>query len=115
MADVFSLLPPDQGSLPPPIIAIGDTPQPPNATAAGATPQITFPPPNAAIETDPEDPVALSATGGLPPYRWIIDGVPQPAPAIGDDPSWLPASPGFYKITAIDQSGQIATETVQIK
>jgi penicillin-binding protein 1C len=115
MASVFSLLPPDQYTLPPPIIAIGTPSQQPNATQAGSTPQITFPPPNAAIETDPDDPVALSATGGSPPYRWIIDGTPQPPPPIGDDPSWLPPSPGFYRITAIDQSGQIASETVQIK
>jgi len=115
MANVFSLLPPDQGALPPPIISIGTPSREPDATQVGSTPQITFPPPNAAIETDPDDPVALSATGGLPPYRWIIDGMPQPPPPIGDDPSWLPPSPGFFRITAIDQTGQIASETVQIK
>jgi penicillin-binding protein 1C len=115
MANVFSLLPPDKNTLPPPIIAIGTPTQQPNATQAGSTPQITFPPPNASLETDPDNPVALSATGGQPPYRWIIDGTPQPPPPIGDDPSWLPPSPGFFRITAIDQSGQIASETVQIK
>jgi penicillin-binding protein 1C len=115
MADVFSLLPPDRNTLPPPIIAVGTPSQQPNAIQAGSAPQITFPPPNAAIETDPDDPVALSATGGSPPYRWIVDGTPQPPPPIGDDPSWLPPSPGFFRITAIDQRGQIASETVQIK
>jgi penicillin-binding protein 1C len=114
MANVFSLLPPDDGALPPPIIAAAGA-TPPDAQTAGAAPQIVFPPPNAAIEMDPGDPVALSATGGAPPYRWIIDGVPQAPPAVGEDAAWAPPSPGFYRITAIDARSQVVSETVQVK
>jgi penicillin-binding protein 1C len=114
MANVFSLLPQDEGALPPPIIAAA-SPAPPEAQSAGTAPQIVFPPPNAAIEMDPGDPVALSATGGAPPYRWIIDGVPLTAPPVGEDPAWSPPSPGFYRLTAIDTQSQVVSEIVQVK
>ncbi len=85
MAEVFSLLPPDQGAMPLPMVAVA----PPvdaapalmhfNASSsAESSPQIVFPPPGAAIELDAGAPVALQATGGAPPYRWIVDGAELP-------------------------------------
>jgi penicillin-binding protein 1C len=122
MARVFSLLPTDQGALPAPIVVL-----PPPADAApgmihfgtGQTaaqkPQIVFPPPGAAVEVDGGTPVALEATGGAPPYRWIVDGTELDPPPIGEDPSWLPPSPGFFRITAIDQSGAMDSEIIQVR
>ncbi len=122
MARVFSLLPGDQGTLPAPIVVL---PQPADTAPAmvhfemGQTqqqkPQITFPPPNAAVEADDGAPVALQATGGAPPYRWIVDGTELAPPPVGEDPAWLPPSPGFFRITAIDQLGAMASETIQVR
>jgi penicillin-binding protein 1C len=122
MADVFALLPPDQNAMPIPMVAI----QPSAASTPGlvhfnaneamaARPLIVFPPPDAAIETDPDTPVALQATGGNAPYRWIVDGGELPPPPIGESASWQPASPGFFRITVIDAQNQTCTETVQVR
>jgi len=122
MARVFSLLPADQGALPEPIIVL---PPPPDAApsmvhfeigqAQVEKPQIVFPPPGAAVEVDDGTPVALQATGGAPPYRWIVDGTELDPPPPGEDPSWLPPSPGFFRITAIDQLGAMDSETIQVR
>jgi penicillin-binding protein 1C len=122
MANVFSLLPPDNAAMPVPMVAIA-----PAAASApsllhfsasqanAARPQIIFPPPNAAIEIDPGTAVALQATGGAAPYRWIIDGAEIPPPQIGDNAAWQPATPGFFRITVIDQQNQSGSETVQVR
>ncbi len=117
MGDVFALLPADRIMLPDPVVAsdisAGQGVQ--RLAGAGTLPRIVFPPANAAIEAEAGDPVALSATGGAPPYRWIVDGVAQPAPLVGEDAAWLPPSVGFFRITAIDENGQFDSETVQVK
>jgi penicillin-binding protein 1C len=120
MARVFSLLPADQGALPSPIVVL---PPPADAgpgmvhfeTGAAQKPQIVFPPPGATVEVDDAAPVALEATGGAAPYRWIVDGEELAPPPPGEDPAWLPPSPGFFRITAIDQLGAMASETVQVR
>jgi len=120
MARIFSLLPADQGALPEPIVVL---PPPVGAapslvhfeTGPAQKPEIVFPPPNAVVEVDDAAPVALEATGGAAPYRWIIDGTELDPPPVGEDPSWLPPSPGFFRITAIDQRGAMASETVQVR
>ncbi len=122
MARIFSLLPADQGALPVPIVVL-----PPPADAAPSMvhfeigqaqaqkPEIVFPPPNAVVEVDDGSPVALEATGGDAPYRWIVDGTELDPPPLGEDPAWLPPSPGFFRITAIDQLGGMASETIQVR
>jgi penicillin-binding protein 1C len=122
MARVFSLLPADQGALPEPIAL---RPPAPDAAPgmdhfetgrmAAENPQIVFPPPGAAVEVDGGAPVALQATGGAPPYRWIVDGTELDPPPVGEDPSWLPPSPGFFRITTIDQLGAMDSETIQVR
>jgi penicillin-binding protein 1C len=119
MARIFSLLPADEGALPVPIVVL---PPPANAapgmvhfeTGPAQKPQIVFPPPNAVVEVDDGAPVALEATGGAAPYRWIVDGSELDAPPPGEDPAWLPPSPGFFRITAIDQLGVMASETIEV-
>jgi penicillin-binding protein 1C len=122
MARIFSLLPADQGTLPAPIVVL-----PPPADAAPSMvhfeigqaqaqkPEIVFPPPNAVVEVDDGSPVALEATGGAAPYRWIVDGTELDPPPVGEDPAWLPPSPGFFRITAIDQLGAMASETIEVR
>jgi len=122
MARIFSLLPADQGTLPVPIVVL-----PPPADAAPSMvhfeigqaqaqkPEIVFPPPNAVVEVDDGSPVALEATGGAAPYRWIVDGTELDPPPVGEDPAWLPPSPGFFRITAVDQLGAMASETIEVR
>jgi penicillin-binding protein 1C len=117
MGDVFALLPADRLALPEPVTAadIGGGQGVQRLAGAGTLPKIVFPPAGAAIEAEAGNPMALSATGGAPPYRWIIDGVAQPAPPVGEDADWLPPSAGFFRITAIDGNGQYDSESVQVK
>jgi penicillin-binding protein 1C len=86
----------------------------PEATPRGAAPyrsaappRIIFPPPNALLDASAGPSmtqVGLEATGGQPPYRWLVDGVPLPAGPIGANPSWTPASIGFAHIAVVDSA-----------
>ena len=121
MAAVFSLLPPDQASLPPPMVVVQDAATAPalahfNARLNEASPpQIVFPPAGATVEQDDGAPVALQATGGAPPYRWIIDGAELPPPPVGEDPAWQPPSAGFFRVTLIDHENDVDTETIEVR
>ncbi len=122
MAQVFSVLPADRGLLPMPIVAPAATrPLAPSLAHFGVSdavqsrPQIVFPPPNAAIEAEDGAPIALQATGGAAPYRWIVNGNELPPPPVGETPAWQPPSAGFFRITTIDQNRQIDSVIVQVK
>ncbi len=122
LADVFALLPPDAAQMPAPIVVLpSDAATSPglqhfNADQAGQTRlQILFPPPDATIEVDARAPLALQATGGTAPYRWLVDGKELPPPLLGDTPSWQPPSPGFFRITVVDAQNQSASEAVQVR
>ncbi len=121
MANVFSLLPPDAAAMPLPMVALAPAAAAPGlrhfdaGLAAHSPPRILFPPPSAMIEVDDGAPVALQATGGAAPYRWIIDGAELAPPPVGEEPSWQPPSAGFFRITVIDQQNDMNTEMVQVR
>lgn len=71
-------------------------------------PQIVQPVNGGRVECFAEDghvtPLGLVASGGIEPYRWLINGVPLDTP-IGITPSWTPDGPGFAHIALIDATG----------
>lgn len=68
--------------------------------------RILFPPPGAQIELAPAEngraALALEATGGVPPYRWAVDGRPLRVAAPGAPMSWQPDGPGFVSVSVTD-------------
>ncbi|HQU04268.1 MAG TPA: hypothetical protein PLT25_06070 [Acidocella sp.] len=91
LADIFALLPPDATQLPVPMTVL----------------------PN---EADANAPVALQATGGTGPYRWVVDGKELQPPLVGaPPPSWQPSSAGFFHITVIDAHHQSTSESLHVR
>jgi penicillin-binding protein 1C len=82
-------------------------------------PRILFPPAGAILQvTDPADsptPISLEATGGAPPYRWMINDTPLPTPPMGITMSWTPAGPGFAHIAVIDKNDAAISEDIELK
>ncbi len=123
---IFALLPADRdapatapmpalAALSPSLRVFGWTAAARLAGSAGA-PKILFPPDDATLQVSGEDaPVSLEAAGGTPPYRWLVNGSPLPAPPVGFSMSWLPAGPGFARISVIDRNEQAASEDVQLR
>jgi len=121
MFKAFDLLPPDQRSRP----AARDPQHPllqgsaPPALArlnGGKAEQasiprlrILFPPDGASIESLHEG-IALNASGGLAPLRWIANGVPLPENAT----FWQPEGTGFAKLVVLDSSGRRAESRIRV-
>jgi len=121
MFKAFDLLPPDQRSRP----ALRD---PQHQLLQGRAPpalarlnggnaeqasiprlRILFPPDGASIESLNEG-IALSASGGLAPLRWIANGVPLPE----NTTFWQPEGTGFAKLVVLDSSGRRAETHIQV-
>lgn len=85
----------------------------------GAGPRIIFPPADATLDAigskGAATPIALEASGGTPPYRWAVNGVPLPAPPLGTAPSWQPDGPGFARVSVTDGKNRTATEGVRLR
>tara|TARA_R110000796_G_scaffold27004_10_gene74591 strand:- start:3978 stop:6035 length:2058 start_codon:yes stop_codon:yes gene_type:complete len=82
-----------------------------------APPEIMFPPANAELWAGSVDgasarPFVLAGRGeGL--LAWYIDGRPSETDDAGM-PVWLPTLPGFYTITAVDESGRASRVRVRV-
>jgi penicillin-binding protein 1C len=107
----FGLLP-DPGPLPAP------PPLPPapalarlGAAEAGAL-RLVFPPPGASLA---EGAVTLRAAGGRRPLTWLVDGAPIPAERHRRETRWMPAGPGFYRVTVIDAEGASAAAELRVR
>ena len=121
MFKAFDLLPPDQRSR----LAFRDPQHPllqdhaPPALArlnGGKAEQasiqrlrILFPPDGASIESLREG-VALNASGGIPPLRWIANGVPLPE----NTTFWQPEGTGFAQLVVLDSSGRRAEARIRV-
>lgn len=86
------------------------------ATVAG--PQIITPTNGAELENSPDpahaSPIGLEAAGGVPPYRWYVNGTPVSVPP-GASAAWLPDGPGFTHISVTDAQGLSAQATIRIR
>jgi penicillin-binding protein 1C len=77
-----------------------------------------FPPEGALVEVrggqGPTAPIALEASGGVPPYRW--NGQPLPDPPIGTaTPIWRPEGPGFFRLSVSDSDGRAVSEEIRLR
>jgi len=83
------------------------------AARRAATTRITFPPSGSRLDLARngrgETPLALEATGGAPPYRWIVNGHPLPPVAVGAPTLCLPDGPGLVRISVIDRNNETAS------
>jgi penicillin-binding protein 1C len=75
--------------------------------------RLLFPPPNAVVSGD--GPVTLRAMGGRRPLTFLMNGTP-----LGTDParrevSWVPAAPGFYRLTVLDADGGVARVSLRVR
>jgi penicillin-binding protein 1C len=80
--------------------------------------RILFPPTGAQIELAAAEnaraALALEATGGVPPYRWAVDGRPLPAAALGAPMSWQPDGPGFVTVSVTDSLQHTAVAELRL-
>jgi penicillin-binding protein 1C len=80
-----------------------------------AGPKILFPPDGAILQVTDGAPVSLEASGGAPPYRWVVNGKMLPAAPVGENFDWQPDGPGFAHIVVIDKNEATASEDVQMR
>jgi penicillin-binding protein 1C len=89
------------------------------ALSGSAAPRIVYPPAGATIDLAREDgrlsPIALEASGGRPPYRWVVNGMPLPVPPIGAVIAWTPDGPGFAKLSVMDADSRVVSEDLRLE
>jgi penicillin-binding protein 1C len=82
-------------------------------------PRIVYPPPGAILDIVEAGgatvPIGLEASGGKPPYRWIVNGIPLPDPPIGSVVSWVPDGPGFARISVTDADNRATSEELRLE
>jgi penicillin-binding protein 1C len=108
LARVFEVLPAAPRDIPgavrPAIVSAGSTS---NAL------RLLFPPPNAVVSGD--GPVTLRAMGGRRPLTFLMNGTPLGTDPARRDVSWIPAVPGFYRLTVLDADGGVARVSLRVK
>ena len=57
----------------------------------------------------------LEAAGGVPPYRWAVNGIPLPLQAVGSVLSWSPDGPGFVHISVSDRNDRTVAENIRLQ
>ena len=127
MFRLFSLLPPDTHAPPAPppeqaLATLSPSLQVFGARsalrAAPSSPRILFPPAGAVLQVTEGgaiDPVSLEAAGGVPPYRWVINGTMLPAAPAGMSMTWQPDGQGFAHISVLDARDAAATEDIELQ
>jgi penicillin-binding protein 1C len=76
--------------------------------------RLLFPPPGANLAADAGH-ITLRATGGRRPLAWLVDGAPLASQPHRREVGWLPAGPGFYRITVLDADGVAASAEVRVR
>ncbi|WP_237479028.1 penicillin-binding protein 1C [Lichenibacterium dinghuense] len=121
---LFDLLPP--APLPPRPLSAGFAGPPPAALVrlgpAGAPaaeadrPHIDFPIPGSRLLVDAGEgrEVKLAASGGLRPYRWLVDGRPIDSRPFARDAAWTPQGVGFFTVSVVDASGHEDRTAVRV-
>jgi penicillin-binding protein 1C len=129
LLDIFGRLPPDTGPWPSPpagVLDVRDNRRLPTGlqrfvpgsgtglpVLAGEPPRILHPQQGATVESlgqQAGEGIALRASGGTAPLRWVVNGLPLPE----DQHYWLPDSEGFARLTLVDAAGRSATVQIRI-
>ena len=81
----------------------------------GRFPRIVYPPPGVTLVLSEGEPLTLEAAGGVPPYRWAVNGVPLKRPRVDRAASWEPDGPGFIHVTLTDGLDHSVQEDVRLQ
>ena len=57
--------------------------------------------------------LALKATGGVPPFTWLVNGAPIASPELRRDAAWTPDGAGFARVSVMDAKG--STDSVLVR
>ncbi|SHJ78324.1 penicillin-binding protein 1C [Roseomonas rosea] len=101
----------------------GTLPAAPRPLPAGTAPRqaasgpvdalrLLFPPAGAVIEPGA---VTIRAAGGRRPFTFLVDGVPLASGGPRREAGWVPAGPGFYRVTVLDAAGVAASAPVRVR
>ncbi|HVL72603.1 MAG TPA: penicillin-binding protein 1C [Beijerinckiaceae bacterium] len=60
-------------------------------------------------------PLALKATGGVPPLRWLVNGVPVDEPQLRRQTAWRPDGAGFARVSVVDAQGAADSALVRLE
>ena len=81
--------------------------------------KIVYPPNGARIDLGLSEQavsdLALKAEGGVPPFRWMVNGAPVGAPDLRRDSEWTPDGAGFARISVLDAKGQSDSVRVRLQ
>ncbi|MDJ1159095.1 penicillin-binding protein 1C [Chelatococcus sp. SYSU_G07232] len=106
-------------TLPPPLRHLRKDAPKTIAATASAPLRIAFPPDGARVDLglgragEGAAPLALKATGGVPPLTWFVNGAPVAEREIRRQSSWLPDGAGFARVSVVDARG--ATDSVAVR
>ena len=79
--------------------------------------KIAYPPDGARVDLglkqNAAGPLALKALGGVPPLRWMVNGMPVGEPDLRRQSTWQPDGAGFARVSVMDAKG--ATDSVVVR
>lgn len=123
----FARLGPEPVILPPPpaaalLLSTSALPTPlrafaaPGADDAGGGPAIAFPPDGARVDLGlgrgRGQALAIRLGAGVPPFRWLVDGVPIAVDPFARQAEWRPDGIGYVDLAVIDATGRAARASV---
>jgi penicillin-binding protein 1C len=106
--------------LPPPLRRLRQDAPKTSAAPEMASLKIAFPPDGARIdlglkEGGRDQPLALKALGGAPPFTWFVNGEPVGEAEIRRQFAWKPDGAGFARVSVTDARGASDTVTVRLE
>jgi penicillin-binding protein 1C len=100
--------------LPPRLQVLDPGPSERGAGPDAGGPRILYPPNGATVAWQGGD-VPLEASGGKPPFRWLVDGRPLPPAPSRHDMTWQPGGIGYVRLTVVDADGRSGRATVRLE
>ncbi|MDR3407630.1 MAG: penicillin-binding protein 1C [Methylovirgula sp.] len=105
--------------LPPPLRQLRDDHAAEASDSDTQTLKIVYPPNDARVDLGLSAPggsdLALKAEGGVPPFRWMVNGAPVGTPDLRRDSEWTPDGAGFARISVMDAKGQSDSVRVRLQ
>jgi penicillin-binding protein 1C len=95
-----------------------ELPQLANAGPGDAPLSIAFPPDGARVDLADEGAdaaLALKVLGGVPPFTWLVDGVPVASQEVRRQSLWEHPGKGFARLSVIDAKGATASARVRVE
>lgn len=67
------------------------------------------------LKGDDKSPLALKASGGVPPLAWMVNGLPVGNPNVRRSATWQPDGAGFARVSVMDARGESDSVIVRIE